>query len=129
MLLWISYLMVLLQIITLDKLRKNYARFEQRRNLAGAYEMFLCDDRIIPLMPSVLGSTFLRRKRHPIGIDLIKPEVCDRIESAKHVAHFFLGWGSCRYESVCCSHFKSSSVKVGKTSMELKDIVENVMHV
>ena len=41
------------KIITLDKLRTDYKRFEQKRELLATYDMFLADDRILPMLCKV----------------------------------------------------------------------------
>ena len=44
-------------MITLDALRADYARFEQRRDLLASYDLFLADDRILPMLCKVLTLT------------------------------------------------------------------------
>ncbi|KAK8799523.1 hypothetical protein WA158_006072 [Blastocystis sp. Blastoise] len=105
----------LTRIITLDKLRSNYSRFEQRRELAGGYELFMCDDRILPMMPRCLGKAFLSKKKHPIAIT-IKGDISKKIREATSVAHLFLGWGPC------------AAIKVAKSNMDENEIFENVIH-
>ena len=41
------------EVISLDKLRTDYARFEQRRELLATYDVFMADDRILPMLCKV----------------------------------------------------------------------------
>jgi ribosome biogenesis protein UTP30 len=74
------------QVVTLDELRRDFARFEQRRQLLDSHDLFLADDRILPMLTKALGKTFLARKRQPIplkvtGKDLARMaarDVCGR---------------------------------------------------
>ena len=43
------------KIIPLSKIKKNYSRFEQQRELAASYDLFLCDKSILENMPQALG--------------------------------------------------------------------------
>ena len=43
------------KVISLTKLRTDHKRYEDRRNLCNAYDLFLCDDRITPMLPKVIG--------------------------------------------------------------------------
>lgn len=53
------------KVIGLQKLRRNYKTLEQKRALADAFDLFLCDSRIVEMMPQVLGVVFYRKKNKP----------------------------------------------------------------
>lgn len=61
-----------LQVIGVSKLRKEYRVFEQRRQLAESYDLFLADERVLPSLPRLLGKTFFQKKKQPIPIRLMK---------------------------------------------------------
>lgn len=46
------------QIVLLDTLKKEYKNFEKRRQFYSEYDMFLFDDALMNLMPTLLGKTF-----------------------------------------------------------------------
>ena len=60
------------QVIGVSKLRKEYSVFEQRRQLAESYDLFLADERVLPSLPRLLGKTFFQKKKQPIPIRLTK---------------------------------------------------------
>ena len=43
------------KVIGYTKLRKNYHEYQQKRELVKAYDAFFTDDRILPMLPSLLG--------------------------------------------------------------------------
>lgn len=46
------------QIVLLDSLKKEYKNFEKRRQFHTEYDMFLVDDALMNLMPTLLGKIF-----------------------------------------------------------------------
>jgi ribosome biogenesis protein UTP30 len=129
----------LTKVIGLSKLRKNYGQFVERRKLCGSYDLFLCDDRIIPLMPKALGKDFYTRKKHPIPVKVMvkgkevkvagkkskgKKDPVDAVASrrihaalsqARDSTYFYLGWGPC------------SAIRIAKSSMNEDEVVANIM--
>ena len=43
------------QVMSYSTLRKNYTRYKDRRELCSSYDAFFSDDRILPMMPRLLG--------------------------------------------------------------------------
>ncbi len=46
--------------MSLNRLRKDYKEFKDRRELLLQYDLFLCDDRILPMMTKTLGKAFFK---------------------------------------------------------------------
>ncbi|KAF3937418.1 hypothetical protein ABW19_dt0207675 [Dactylella cylindrospora] len=64
-----------LTIISPSKLKTHYKTFETRRQLERSHDIFLADDRIITLLPNLLGkSVYGRSAKVPIPIKLSKIE-------------------------------------------------------
>jgi len=101
------------KIIGISKLKKNYKSFEERRKLASSYDLFLADDRIIPMLPKALGSIFFKRKKQPVAINL-KGNIQKEIENARNSTYLFLN-GAC------------SAVKIGKSDFTTEQLVENIL--
>ena len=51
------------QIIALRELKVEYKTFETKTALCHKFDKFLCDDRIVRLVPKFLGKPFYRRKK------------------------------------------------------------------
>merc|ERR1719310_2581836 len=59
------------KVIGLDKLKRNYKTAESKRALADAFDLFLCDSRIMEMMPRILGSIFYEKKlKRPVPVRL-----------------------------------------------------------
>merc|ERR1719313_777202 len=66
----------LTKVIGLEKLKKNYKTAENKRALADAFDLFLCDSSIVEMMPKVLGIIFYEKKKKrpiPVKLKLDKP--------------------------------------------------------
>ncbi len=85
-----------MKVIGISKLRSKYKPFEAKRQLCASYDLFLADERVIELLPPLLGKTFFGKKKHPIPIDLKKdPQVeYQRILSSAYV---YFNKGTCKY--------------------------------
>ena len=105
------------RVIGVTKLRKEYGRFKERRELLALYDLFLADDRILPLLPAVLGVKFFDKKKQPIPVDLTRTAKDKSIRAALHSTYMYVPTGS------------SLQVKVGRSSMSRQHVYENVMAV
>lgn len=91
------------KIITLDKLRTSYARFEKRRELLATYDLFLADDRILPMLCKALGKTFFANNRQPVPVRVTRRQALPKvIERARDSTYLVMPAGSCA--SVCLGH-------------------------
>ncbi|XP_038875579.1 ribosomal L1 domain-containing protein 1-like [Benincasa hispida] len=103
------------KVIKLSKLKSDYRPFEAKRKLCDSYDMFFADDRVIPLMPSLLGKHFYKKKKIPVPLNLRHQNWKEQIEKSCSSGLLYLRTGTC------------SVVKVAKTSMEVEEIVSNVI--
>lgn len=103
------------KVLKLSKLKSDYRPFEAKRKLCDSYDMFFADRRILPLLPRLIGKKFFESKKIPAAIDLKHKNWKEQMEKACGSAMFFMRTGTC------------SVVKVGKLSMEISEIAENVM--
>lgn len=64
------------KVMGVNKLRKNHHTFDAKRTLADAYDLFLCDRRVMDMMHGLLGKTFYEKKKKapiPIKINVEDP--------------------------------------------------------
>lgn len=61
-------------VIDVSTLRKDYRQYEDKRGLMALYDFFLADDRIVTLLPPLIGKTFFRRSfgSYALSYKLIK---------------------------------------------------------
>lgn len=52
------------KVIDIEHLRTKYKEYEARRKLLGSYDLFICDARILLLLPGLLGKTFIKAKKY-----------------------------------------------------------------
>ncbi|MCJ1296735.1 AP-2 complex subunit alpha-2 [Xylographa carneopallida] len=105
------------RVIGVTKLRKEFGRFKERRELLALYDLFLADDRILPLLPAVLGVKFFDKKKQPIPVDLSGAAKEKSILKALRCTYLYVPTGS------------SLQVKVARSSMSRVQVAENVMGV
>lgn len=51
------------QIVPLKSLKLEYKPHEAKRNLSNMYDIYLADERIVRLLPPILGKNFYGRKK------------------------------------------------------------------
>lgn len=105
-----------MQIIKLQKLRTDYHEFKDRRQLLSQYDLFLADDRILPMLTKALGKTFLKVKKQPVPIKLERrSSLAAQIARARDSAFLCGSYGDCWV------------IKLAHTAMTETEVVENLM--
>ncbi|KAI6042653.1 ribosomal protein L1p/L10e family-domain-containing protein [Pisolithus marmoratus] len=102
------------RVVGLAKLKGKFKAFEARRLLLKENAMFLADDRIIPLLPRLLGSKWFEAKKQPIPVNLKRKDLKAELEHAVESSYMHQNKGTC------------TSVKVGVLSQTPKQIVANI---
>lgn len=105
----------LAKIMDIKKVKKNFSRFDDKRTLAGAYDLFLADDRILPYLPDALGSKFFIKKKQPISVRVSRKDVSHGIRAIYHRTQMIVSTGVC------------TNVKVAHLAMSVDEIVENIL--
>lgn len=103
------------KVLKFSKLKTDYKSFEAKRKLCDSYDMFFAAKGVIPLLPKLLGKTFFKKKKLPLPIDLTHKNWKEQIERACGSGLFYIKSGTC------------SVVKIGRVSMEEREVVENVV--
>jgi len=104
------------KVLGLDSLRKKHGSYEQKRQLLSKYNMFLADDRILPMMSKALGNAFIKAKKLPIPINLTREAVLPfAIQKALSATYMTVNTGTC------------ISIRAGHTGMEPKKLTENII--
>mmetsp|Transcript_7450 Transcript_7450/g.16844 ORF Transcript_7450/g.16844 Transcript_7450/m.16844 type:complete len:475 (-) Transcript_7450:2053-3477(-) len=104
------------KVLTLDSLRKKHQSFEQKRQLLSKYNVFMADDRILPMMSKALGKPFIKSKKLPIPLDLTREAALPfAIQKALSATYMTVNKGTC------------ISIRAGHTGMEPKKLAANIM--
>jgi ribosome biogenesis protein UTP30 len=104
------------KVLTLDSLRKKHAQYQQRRSLLARFNLFMADDRILPMLTSALGKDFFVAKKQPIPVRLTRKEALPfTIKNALQSTFFSFSRGTC------------VTIIVGKTDMEATKLRANIL--
>ena len=91
-----SHLSSIKKVLTLDSLRKKYGEYKDRRDLLRRFDVFLADDRILPMLGKSLGKSFFAAKKQPLPVrvtrELALPFV---INKCLRSTFMYLGRGTC----------------------------------
>jgi ribosome biogenesis protein UTP30 len=107
------------KVLGLQSLRTKHARYEQRRALLHKYNIFMADDRILPMLSKALGSDFYKAKKLPIPITLTRKEALPfTVQRALNATYFSISKGTCitiRYVLVCGTNALSCVLHCNRT--------------
>ncbi|KAL8647341.1 MAG: hypothetical protein Q9226_006470 [Calogaya cf. arnoldii] len=128
------------KVIGISKLKARYQSFESRRQLLNEHDVFLADDRVITMLPKVLGKVFYQSQKKPVPVRLepyketnaagkrVAPKAADEktktIAPPLQVAREIEKTIDCAL--VHLSPSNSTSVRVGYSSFTAQQIAENV---
>lgn len=129
------------RVIGLTKLKAKYKSFESKRQLAAEYDLFLCDKRIIGILPTVLGKPFFKSAaKRPIPVDLAAGTKVDKDAVRKNKSSdgektHTIGTpeavgreiaSALSATTVNLTSSTNTSVKVGYASMTAEQISDNI---
>lgn len=104
------------KVLGLQSLRNKHAEYQQRRLLLAKYDVFMADDRILPMLTKALGKDFLKAKKQPIAVRITRREALPfAIKNALSATYMTIPEGTC------------VTVKAGNTAMKAQELVENVV--
>ena len=104
-------------VLTLSRLRKDYERYEARRELLSQYDVFLADDRILPMLASALGKSFFASKKQPLPVRLSKRKTAGSMVSELSAA--------VSSAAVVIPAGTAMTVKVGTSGMTVAELADN----
>ena len=104
------------KVVTIDKLRSTFVRYEQKRDLLKSYERILADEAIVPMSPSVLGKACMKAKKHPVPVklDWETDKLKKNLEKGLSTALLFVN---------CAT---TTSVRTGKLSFTDEELLANI---
>jgi ribosome biogenesis protein UTP30 len=124
------------RVLGVDKLKKRYKSYEQKRALLAEFDIFMVDDRVIKIVAEFLGKTFYQSKsKRPIPIRLTAGAFIDRnakkdskesqnvVGTPQGVAKEIETALNSTYLSMSTS--ANTSIRIGTLSMTPQQITEN----
>ncbi|TFK39082.1 ribosomal protein L1p/L10e family-domain-containing protein [Crucibulum laeve] len=70
------------RVVGVEKLKGKFKPYEARRMLLKENGLFLADERIIPILPKLLGSKWFEAKKQPIPVCLTRKDLKGELERA-----------------------------------------------
>jgi len=113
-----SHLSYIKKVLTLTSLRKKHSRYSDRRQLVKRFDLFMADDRILPMLGKALGKSFFQEKKQPISIRLTRKEALPfAVKRCLKGTFMWVSAGTC------------VSIKAGNTAMSARKLSENMEHI
>jgi len=110
-----SHLSYIKKVITLTSLRKKHSQYADRRELVKRYDLFLADDRILPMLGKALGKSFFQQKKQPVPIKVTRKEALPfAVKRCLRGTFMWVSAGTC------------VTIKAGSTAMPTQYLKENV---
>ena len=100
------------KVINLGKARKNLSTYKLKRDLMKRYSVYLADEAIIPMMPSIIGKKAMDAKKIPFPIKTkvnSAQTLAENVKAALSSTQLFL-FGTCTVVRV--AHFDSSNEEI-----------------
>jgi len=104
-------------VMSVSTLRSDFKPFEAKRKLCHSYDLFLADDRVLDVLPRLLGKAFFVAKKQPVPVKISSKggDWAAQVVKARDATYLHLGRGPC------------SALKVGTTDFSADQVVDNVM--
>eukprot|EP01059_Diplonema_ambulator_P024202 TRINITY_DN4005_c0_g1_i3.p2 TRINITY_DN4005_c0_g1~~TRINITY_DN4005_c0_g1_i3.p2 ORF type:complete len:373 (+),score=184.95 TRINITY_DN4005_c0_g1_i3:1465-2583(+) len=99
------------KVIDMNKLRKKFKSYEEKRQLATAFNLFVADEAVMNFLPAMLGKVFFARSKEPLCINMKKfpASLKDALASTSY---------SLRDNN-------SASILIGRTDFTAAELAEN----
>merc|ERR1719487_1476025 len=106
------------KVIAIEKLKKNYKTYDLKRQLCDNYDLFLCDRKVMEMMPQLLGKYFYQTKRRfPIPVAIEMKDPAPKIQEAIDSTTLRIPEGP------------SCGVRIGRCEMPADDLLANAARV
>ncbi|ESK82560.1 u3 snornp-associated protein cic1 utp30 family protein [Moniliophthora roreri MCA 2997] len=102
------------RVVGLEKLKGKFNAYEARRALLKENGLFLADDRILPLLPKLLGTKWFEAKKQPIPVCLTRKDLKAELERAISSTYMNQNKGTV------------VSIKIGTISQKPSQILDNL---
>ncbi|OAX40712.1 ribosomal protein L1 [Rhizopogon vinicolor AM-OR11-026] len=102
------------RVVGIEKLKGKFKSYEARRMLLKENGMFLADERVIPLLPGLLGKKWFDAKKQPIPVCMTRKDLKGELERAIESSYMHQNRGTC------------TSVKIGLLSHTPEKIIDNL---
>ncbi|CAE7139822.1 unnamed protein product [Rhizoctonia solani] len=113
------------RVVGVTKLKGKFKPFEARRQLMQDHGVFLVDERVVPMMPKLLGKIFFKAKKQPVPVNLQKKDVKAELEHAVSSTYMHQNQGTCTSIKIAPTTFTTAQVLANLTTA-LPEIVKHI---
>lgn len=115
------------RVVGVEKLKGKFRPFDARRQLVRDHDLFLADERIVPMLPKLCGSVFYKDRKFPIPVDLTKKKRLEEtIERAVASTYYMQNKGSCSTIKVGFLHRHTPEELVDNVAQALPAVVARI---
>ena len=115
------------RVVGVEKLKGKFRPFDARRQLVRDHDLFLADERIVPMLPKLCGSVFYKDRKFPVPVDLTnKKQLANAIDRAVASTYYLQNKGSCSTVKIGFLHRHSPAELVDNVALALPAIVSRV---
>ncbi|KAF8505359.1 ribosomal protein L1/ribosomal biogenesis protein, partial [Hysterangium stoloniferum] len=98
------------RVVGMEKLKGKFKGFDARRLLLRENGLFLADDRVLPLLPRLLGKEWFKAKKQPIPVSMTKKDLKGELEKAISSTYMHQNQGTCTSIKIANISHKDSQV-------------------
>ncbi|KAJ6602227.1 ribosomal protein L1p/L10e family-domain-containing protein [Mycena sp. CBHHK59/15] len=102
------------RVVGIEKLKGKFKPFEARRMLLKENGLFLADERVVPLLPKLLGVKWFEAKKQPIPVCLTRKDLKGELERAISSTYMNQNQGTC------------TAIKISTISHKPSQVLENL---
>ncbi|KAJ7166451.1 ribosomal protein L1p/L10e family-domain-containing protein [Mycena crocata] len=113
------------RVVGITKLKGKFKPFEARRMLLKENGLFLADERVIPLLPKLLGVKWFEAKKQPIPVCLTRKDLKGELERAIASTYMNQNQGTCTAIKISTVSHKPSQV-LENLQVALPVIIQNI---
>ncbi|KAF7324839.1 hypothetical protein MKEN_00525800 [Mycena kentingensis (nom. inval.)] len=114
------------RVVGIEKLKGKFKPFEARRLLLKQNGLFLADERVIPLLPKLLGAKWFEAKKQPIPVCLTRKDIKSELERAISSTYMNQNQGTCTSIKIAKLPAHSPAQVLANLSAALPAIVQGI---
>ncbi|WWC58958.1 uncharacterized protein I303_101503 [Kwoniella dejecticola CBS 10117] len=114
------------RVVGVEKLKGKFKPFEPRRELMRDHEVFLCDERVLTLMPGLLGKMFFESKKQPIPVNMLRKDLKAELGRAISSTYFHPSTGTSYSIRIATPSSSNSSQVLQNLLAAIPSVISNI---
>ncbi|AAW44141.1 hypothetical protein CNF04820 [Cryptococcus deneoformans JEC21] len=114
------------RVVGVEKLKGKFKPYEARRELLRDHDLFLCDERVLGVMPKLLGKMFFEAKKQPIPVNLQRKDLTSTLARAISSTYFHPTTGTSTSTRIATPSHSSTSQTLANLLEAVPQIVAEV---